>query len=236
MLACQTAIATAGAEALVLDDAFQHRRLGRDLDIVLVDACEPFGFEHVFPRGTLREPLSGVARAQAIVLTRSDMIGPEERDAIRRRYAQLAPAAVWIEMRHRPLGLRSSGGRAASLDELAGSRVAALCGIGNPRGFRHSIAAAGCDLVAMREFPDHHYYTAHELDELAAWADSLPATAVVCTHKDLVKIPRERLGGKPLWALCVAAEITLGRAALEALLEQRIVAAIGRRGGATRAA
>jgi tetraacyldisaccharide 4'-kinase len=219
LLACQTAIDEAGAELLLLDDGFQHRRLARDLDLALVDACEPFGFEHVFPRGTLREPLAGVARAHAIALTRADMLPADERDAIRRRYQELAPAAAWLELWHRPAALRSTTGEEISPAALRGTRVAAVCGIGNPRGFRHTLDSTGCQLVAFREYPDHHRYTQRDLGELAAWADSMPAQAIVCTHKDLVKIPAERLGRKPLWALRVEAEITTGRAVLEGLLQ-----------------
>ncbi len=79
--AARMAIEEFEAQAIVLDDAFQHRRIARDLDIVLLDALAPFGFEHVFPRGMLREPLSGLARAHAVILTRADMATPAERGA-----------------------------------------------------------------------------------------------------------------------------------------------------------
>jgi tetraacyldisaccharide 4'-kinase len=129
LLACRAAIAETGAQMLVLDDAFQHRRVARDLDILLVDACEPFGFEHVFPRGTLREPLCGARRAHAIGLTRRDMISASERDMIRRRFERLAPGAAWLEMRHRPTALRTFDGVEFPLAAIRGQRVAALCGM-----------------------------------------------------------------------------------------------------------
>jgi tetraacyldisaccharide 4'-kinase len=218
VLAAQRAIDEAGADLVLLDDGFQHRRLARDLDLVLVDACEPFGFEHVFPRGTLREPLAGACRAQAIALTRADMVSLAQRMAIRERYRRLAPQAVWLELGHRPLTLRNASGQEASLETLRGKQVAAFAGIGNPRGFRHTLTQCGYDVAAWREFPDHHHYEQRDVNELARWAQSLSISALLCTHKDLVKLPFDRLGLKPMWAVRIETEVLSGQTALEALL------------------
>lgn len=107
--ACEMAIDELGMQVILLDDGFQHRRLERDLDIVLIDALEPFGFDHVFPRGTLREPTSALQRAHAVVLSRADLVDDQERNQIRSRVQQLAPSAVWIEVAHQPTELASSG-------------------------------------------------------------------------------------------------------------------------------
>ena len=80
--AAREAVATLGCQAILLDDGFQHRRIARDLDIVLLDALAPFGFGHVFPRGTLREPLAGLRRADAVVLSRADLLDSSEREEI----------------------------------------------------------------------------------------------------------------------------------------------------------
>lgn len=233
LLAGRRAIDEAGAELLLLDDAFQHRRLARDLDLVLVDACEPFGFGHVFPRGTLREPLTGAARADVLVLSRADMLVPDERQAIWNTLAGLASAALRLEVGQRPQSLRAASGTEQAVSSLAGSRVAAFCGIGNPAGFRHVLAGCGYDLVALREFPDHHAYSAADVQELSRWAHAQDAAAVVCTHKDLVKLPLERLGDKPLWALLAGLDIYSGQPALEARLRELVEQA---RGGASAAA
>ena len=103
--AARRAIEEFGCQVLVLDDAFQHRRIARDLDIVLLDALEPFGYEHVFPRGTLREPLAGLARAHIVALSRADLLTAEQRSTIRDRVAQLSPQAVCVEVVHAPLAL-----------------------------------------------------------------------------------------------------------------------------------
>ncbi len=112
--AAHRAIAEFGCQVLVLDDAFQHRRIGRDLDIVLLDALEPLGYEHLFPRGTLREPVQGLARADVIALSRADLLAADERGAIHDRVLKLSPKAVWVEVVHAPLALvaavRGAGG------------------------------------------------------------------------------------------------------------------------------
>jgi tetraacyldisaccharide 4'-kinase len=208
-----------GARVIVLDDGFQHRRLARDLDIVLLDASEPFGFGHLLPRGLLREPIASLARADLVVLSRSDMIEPAARDHIRGVVAEHAPRAGWIEAVHRPERLIGSDGRTEPLDHLRGRRVAALCGIGNPAGFRHTLGECGYDVAAFRELPDHFAYPPQAIEELARWAAGSGAEAVVVTHKDLVKLRAERLGGLPLWAVSIGLEITAGRAELEARLE-----------------
>lgn len=197
--AAQVAVAEQGMQMLLLDDGFQHRRLQRDADIVLLDATEPFGFEHVFPRGTLREPLDGLARADVVVLSRADMLDPNGREKIRQRVAKLAPQALWCEVEHRVAALLNSAGQRVETNVLSGKRVAAFCGIGNPTGFRHTLSTLGCDVVAWREFPDHHNYTRDDVSDLSHWSQQ--ADAVVCTRKDLVKLRVPTLGSIPLWAV-----------------------------------
>jgi tetraacyldisaccharide 4'-kinase len=217
--ASRMAIEEFEAQAIVLDDAFQHRRIARDLDLVLLDAVSPFGFEHVFPRGTLREPLSALGRAEAVMLTRADMSTPDERAVIRNRVQRLAPGAVWAECIHRPLALRSASGDETPLQSLRGQRVAAFCGIGNPAGFRHTLASCGYEVSLFREFADHHAYSRGDVESLSAWAKQAPVSAVLCTHKDLVKLGIDSLGGKPLLAVRVGLEFLTGREALVAKLE-----------------
>jgi len=91
--------------------------------------------------------------------------------------------------------------------------------IGNPAGFRHTLELCGCQLVEFREFPDHHSYPAEDLESLSRWADGLPdVAAILCTHKDVVKIPRSQLGAVPLWALEIGLEITVGGSEFERML------------------
>jgi len=216
--AARRAIAEHDCQLILLDDGFQHRRLARDLDLVVVDALEPFGFGHVFPRGTLREPLEGLARAGAIILSRADMLDPAERETIRHELCSFAPRAIWCEARHAPQQLLAHGGATAPLDSLRNQRVAAFCGIGNPAAFRATLERCGCDVLALREYDDHAEYRREEVDAIARWAADLGAEAVVCTHKDLVMVATDHLGPQPRWAVTIDIELLTGEDDLKALI------------------
>lgn len=221
--AAQVAVDELQCQLILLDDGFQHRRLARDLDLVLVDALEPYGFGHVFPRGTLREPWSGLARADVVALSRADMIDRAARDQIRQRVAEVAPRALWLELEHQPRALLASDGREAEISTLAGQRVAAFCGIGNPAGFLHTLETCGFEVVAFREFPDHHDYSRDDVRSITTWAaEQENLAAVVCTHKDLVKVGLTRLGSLPLWATTISIAIHAGQEEFEAKLAEVI--------------
>ena len=216
------AIDTHGCKVIVLDDGFQHRRLHRDLDIVLVDALQPFGYGHVFPRGLLREPLAGLHRADVVLLSRADLIDEPRRREIERVVRRHAPNALWAEASHRPVDLIDNSGASQSLDWLRGRRVVACCGIGNPAGFRHTLLQCGCEIVAFREFPDHHHYASADIQYLASAVARSCADALVMTHKDLVKLDRNELAGWPVWAVRIGFEFLRGGERLEAHLRSRI--------------
>lgn len=220
--AATLAIEELATQFIVLDDAFQHRRIARDLDIVLIDATEPFGHGYVFPRGTLREPLSGAARAQVLILTRADQIPPPERAAIRERYRQLAPHAIWAEAAHQPVALRDANGVEVPISSVQGQQVGYFSGIGNPAGFDRTVeetfAPLRCNLVLHAEYPDHHAYTRKDLEELAEWVTLAKDQVLVCTHKDLVKIGVTALGGVPLYALRIGLKFLAGEEDLLAKL------------------
>ena len=224
--AAREAIIQHGAELILLDDGFQHRRLGRDLDIVLIDALEPLGFNHVFPRGTLREPPAGLARANVVALSRSDMLREAQKDELRSVVSHHAPGAVWCELTHSARHLLSVSGEEAPLEQLAGKPIAGFCGIGNPAGFRHTLDGCGYEVAAWREFPDHFSYNPAKLAELETWVAAAQVEAVVCTHKDLVKINSSKLGGVPLWAVSIELDISKGTAKLE----ERLLAVLAAQG------
>jgi tetraacyldisaccharide 4'-kinase len=214
----ERAIDVSGCQLVLLDDGFQHRRLARDLDIVLLDALEPFGHEHVFPRGTLREPLAGLARAHVVCLSRASAIATHEREAIRRRVATYAPNTVWCETAHSPTRLVNASGETQPLVSLAGKRVAAFCGIGNPAGFRHTLESTGAQIVAWREFPDHHAFAEADKKELASLMAHSDAELVLCTQKDLVKLRQDVISSRPLWAVEIEMQFLAGRELLEELV------------------
>lgn len=215
----------AGAAAVILDDGFQHRRLARDLDIVAVDATDPYGCGHLFPRGLLREPLAGLRRAAAVVLTRASAVDADRRTAIRQALTRACGGrlpAVWAEADHAPARLRDAAGGLWPLERLAGRRVLACAAIGNPAAFRRTLQRLGADIVWFRAFTDHHIYAASDIDRLAGAVAEHAADLVVTTVKDLVKLQRSDIGGCPLVALEIEMEITSGRSDLEALIVDRV--------------
>lgn len=203
------------SEVLVLDDGFQHRRLARDLDIVLLDALEPFGLGRLFPRGLLREPVSALRRASLVVLSRADLVDPPRRAEIRGQAIRHAGNVKWVEARHAPLDLVDADGSPEPLEALRDRSVAGFCGIGNPEGFRRTLAGLGLALVAFRSFPDHHPYSAADVAELAAWGTAAGADLLLTTQKDLVKLRAGSLGAVPLRALRIGLEITDGAELLD---------------------
>jgi len=209
--AARVAIEEFDAQLILLDDAFQHRRIHRDLDIVLIDALEPFGYGRLLPRGLLREPLANLKRADLLVLSRADAVDDMRRRLIRSEVARHAGELPWVEVIHEPAQLVRSSGPSLGLDQLRGERVAAFCGIGNPQGFQHSLRTCGIECVGFREFADHHGYDASDVAALAQWGSDLRATALVCTCKDLVKIQADALGDVPLWALEIGMAIRAGQ-------------------------
>lgn len=203
------------SDVLVLDDGFQHRRLARDLDLVLIDATDPWGLGHLLPRGLLREPLSGLRRADAIILTRCDQgaVGAV-RDWIARRF----PGKPIAEAVHEPVALKNTA-EERPLVELKNRPVGAFCGLGNPEAFRRTLGDLGATVADFRAYPDHHPYGRDDVEGLARWAESLPGDAwLVTTQKDFVKLRVDRLGGRPLWAVRVRLTFRAGQSELDDLL------------------
>lgn len=211
------------SDTLLLDDGFQHRRLGRDLNIVLLDATAPWGFGHLLPRGVLREPIGGLRRAGVVCLTRADAAPLDTRRAIRKRVAELAPQADWCEASHKPTSLIGTGeGAIEPLESLRGRRVAAFCGIGNPAAFRATLESAGAEVHLWRELPDHHNYTADDILSIEKAIGESGVEQVVCTHKDLVKVQIDQLADRPLRALVVEIDFQTGEAELNHRLERAL--------------
>lgn len=202
-----------GAEAMVLDDGFQHLRLRRDLDIVLIDATDPFGYGRCLPRGLLREPLSALRDADAIVITRSDLVGRAQLDDLRSRLARLAPKASVHLAVHKATHLIDEGGAAKPVEELAGRPAFAFCGIGNPAGFFAALEALGASLSGRVVLDDHVSYSAELVGRLGRQARDCGAELAVTTQKDAVKLKDAELG-LPIWQLAVEMEFVEGEAEL----------------------
>lgn len=218
-----TAILELETQLLILDDGFQHRRLARDLDIVLIDATNPWGYDALLPRGYLREPLAALRRASLIVLTRVDQIEPDERTAIHRRLKQTCPEVDVVEVSFPSRSLTNANQETTDWADLSPvtdnstRSIAAFCGIGNPASFRQLIQSHGLNLPphAFRVFPDHHKYTREDVESLRQWATNLNVSSIITTQKDLVKLEVAKLGTIPLWAAEITTEVQGGVLLLE---------------------
>ncbi len=211
-------LAGLGVDTVVLDDGFQHRRLQRDLDIVLVDATNPWGYGRLLPRGLLRESVRGLSRAGLIVITRADLVTASERERIEEAVRRLTTAPIVIS-RFVPHGLRESTGLVHASDDWRGRRVVGFCGIGNPAAFQATLERIGVELSShsVTAFADHHHFTEVDLNRLTAEAQATQATALVCTLKDLVKLPKTDVG-MPIVAVEIAFDVLDGAAAWEQAL------------------
>lgn len=196
---------TGRPHAIVLDDAFQHRQIARDFDLVLVDCLNPWGFGRLLPRGLLREPLKALKRASCVLMTRCDQVDEETRQSIQATIRRWTSEPI-LRSSFQPTRLVNSLGEFRQIDILQRQHVAAFCGIGNPAGFRRTLTSCGVAVPddRFRVYPDHHAYVSADLNDLGKWAKSIHAECLVSTQKDLVKIPSPSLQGIPLWAVEVA--------------------------------
>ncbi len=200
--AARFAVQQHAAEVILLDDGFQHRRLGRSLDIVLIDASCPLGYGHLLPRGLLREPARGLRRAQVIVITRLSLCAPEQLATLRARCRKLAPQATLLGCDHRPSGLVDLHDRHAEISELAGRQVLLFSGIGHPHAFEQTVANLGAKPVHSLRFPDHHAFTSADCARICATAERAGADLILMTEKDRTKVQRLSFAWSlPPWAL-----------------------------------
>lgn len=206
------AIKDAQAEYLLLDDGFQYLRLSRDLNIVIIDTLNPFGYEQVIPGGMLREPLEGLRRADLIMLTHVDQCSADRVSSIRNRIQRVSGHIAFVETVHRPVCLESAkDSTVLNTNCLQGRKVFAFCAIGNPESFRKSIEGLGAAVLDLRIFPDHHLYTVHELRALNTEARQVVPDAIVVTQKDRVKIrDNADIWDFPLWTLKIEICIVKG--------------------------
>ena len=177
-----------GAQVVILDDGFQHRALRREMDIVLIDATNPFGHGSLIPRGSLREPLTALRRASALVLTRTELADetlPGLVTQLRRWHGyrpiyhmQTVVKALW----------HVGDQRCEDVTVLRRRRVVAFAGIGNPDAFAETMRQRGCNVVALLVFPDHHRYTMADWQAIVALTRRYGGECVVTTTKDAIRL------------------------------------------------
>lgn len=204
---------------IVLDDGLQHRRMGRLLDVILIDALNPWGFEHLLPRGMLREPMRALQRAQAILLTRCDQVSLSQLEQIRARVGEFTNAPVWTT-RFAPVGLVNASGKRVPFEAVNGQRTCSFAGIGNPAGFRRTLLGVGLAVSDQQfwAFPDHHHYTPDDLRKIESWAVGQRAESLIVTRKDLVKLQCDAIGQYPVWAVDIELDFLEDSRELETLI------------------
>ena len=202
------AIEKFGCDTLLLDDGYQYWDLrGRRHDVVLIDRQQPFGNEHMLPRGTLREPPSHLSRANTIFITKSDGNCGE----LRARIASLNPNAAVIECVHSPMYLEDVfTGERQTLDFIKGKKIASLSGIAQPESFEQSLVHLGAELVYSKRFADHHRFTQQEILNGINRGKKRQAEIIITTQKDAVRFPKLDRRDLPIFFMRVEIKIVAG--------------------------
>jgi len=172
-------------DMFILDDGFQHWGLHRDIDILLVDATNPFGNEKLFPEGILREPLDSIKRADIIVITKADAVNNEVITAIKQKVKQYNLETPIYTASHKPTSLINASGETKTLEALNNKKVYAFAGIANPSYFIALLKLQGADIIKFKKFRDHYNYTQRDINKIKEEAGNLE---IVTTEKDLVKL------------------------------------------------
>lgn len=200
-----------GSRVIILDDGFQHLKLHRDLDVVLVNARDPFGGRRLLPLGDLREPLSALRRAHMVIITHADRVTAADLAQLREDIEKIHPGVTVLESAHEAdhvLDVRTE--KKHSLEHLKGKPVVALSGLGDPLSFETQLEELSAVVSQTWRYPDHHPYTEREMRSIEALRGGLP---LVTTAKDFVRLPdrwREILKGEVL-VLGIKLELLKGR-------------------------
>lgn len=174
----------------ILDDGFQHWGLHRDMDIVLIDATNPFGNRKLLPMGRLREPVNAISRADAIVLTKNEKLSDKKtlQDDLENEIRKYNKSAPIFLSEHMPVAFRLLTGEKMPVSWIKGKKVFLFCALGSPESFEKTIRYSGADLVGSQTFRDHHRYTKKDLVRIQKEAERSDAGWMVTTEKDMIKI------------------------------------------------
>ncbi len=205
------AIRDYGVDYLILDDGFQHFRIKRDLDIVVIDSLNPFGGENLIPRGSLREPLKNLGRADLFVISHCNQSNEQTIKSICTKLSHINNDAPVCESVHWPVNIENiTDGSILEPEWLKGKRIYGLSAIGNPESFSYTLKELEADLIKHRVFHDHHAYTKKEIDDVISEAKTLGADAIVVTQKDIVKIRKMNIKDANILSLKIETQITNG--------------------------
>ena len=234
----QYAIEHFGAEVAILDDGYQHWQLVRDMDILLVDAVNVFGNGHLLPRGTLRESMSHISRADVCLMTKVDQAAEGSCEYIRETVHKYNEDAQIVESIHQPrcfIPLADwyidLAGEGVDVNHIKGKRVMAVSAIGNPASFERTLKDLGAVIIESLRYPDHHEYTMAEMQDVLQQADAQGAEAIVITEKDAVKIPVEVARANwsiPIYVICVEVTFQSGAIEFQRELKRRLEEKLGK--------
>ena len=207
----ERAIRDYDVDCLVLDDGFQHLKLKRDLDIVVIDSLNPFGGENLIPSGNLREPLKNLGRADLFIISHCNQSKKQIIKSIYTKLKNVNNDAPVCESIHRPVHIESMiDGSILGPEWLMGKRIYGLSAIGNPESFTYTLKGLGADLIKHRKFHDHHNYNREEMGYIVSEARLLDADAIVVTQKDIVKIRKMDIKDFNILSLKIEMQITKG--------------------------
>lgn len=229
-LSAQMAEADAETDVLVMDDGFQHRALGRCADIVLIDAANPFGYGFVLPRGFLREPLSGLQRATAIVLTKVDQVESGQLQEVVKVLQNLCPNRLLAQTTHQPKSLFAledwiQGRNPQAPEAACQQKILAVSGIGNPKSFCMTLEDLGYSVVGLLGYSDHHNFTTDDLIRIWKEAFATGAQAICVTEKDAVKLSQLSAiqdMNIPIYVLTIGIHFVSGEKELQEHINERI--------------
>ena len=190
MFALQSLSSPNSPVVFILDDGFQHWKLHRDVNIVLVNGQDPYGNRKLLPLGPLRGPLPELKRADMFVVTNSPEgeRSPDATSALVSELNRYNPAAPVFFSEHRLTGIRVGNGSRFETDSLKDKRVYAFCGLANPESFRQTVQSLGCDIGGFKAYRDHHKYSKDDMSYLEAQAKTLKCDFLITTEKDMVKL------------------------------------------------
>ncbi len=226
-----------GAEVAILDDGYQHWQLKRDMDIVLIDSVNVFGNNYMLPRGTLREPIPHLERADVCLLTKVDQAAAGSLEYIHDTISKYDNKALVVESIHQPRAFvelsdwyANIGAEGIPVSKMKGKRMVAVSAIGNPTSFEQTLKDLGVMVLESLRFPDHHDYTEDEMHDVMDQAIREDAEAIVITEKDAVKIPVpdvSRSRGEngvliPIYVLCVEVTFLEGGRDFRLLLQDKL--------------
>jgi tetraacyldisaccharide 4'-kinase len=194
------ALAARGVDWFLLDDGYQHLRLARDVDIVLIDASNPFGGGHLLPAGRLREPRAGLERADLIVISRSNHAPAIE--SIVRRFSQAPIFYARTEL----FSVYSHSQPQPAVAEVRAKQLFAFCGIGNPAAFIADLRDWGFQIAGYKSFPDHHRYSPSDIAAIEKQAREAGAAGLICTEKDRFNLEQTQ-PSMNLWVCSISLRI-----------------------------